>query len=149
MPKPKRMFVDDEANKENGSTMCNSNITDHPDFLVFDKDEDEAKDSTTKSKKKLKEKLIPDKVPSVDFYRDQWCNLLRVLWGDQAIIRLFKFPNIKETFVEGLEDTGFQNGFEFIVFQLSTYIFSKLLDSEETLLVNNRQNEIQLTSLKG
>ena len=29
------------------------------------------------------------------------------------------------------------------------YIFSKLLDSEENLLVNNGQNRIQLTTLKG
>lgn len=152
MQTPKRKHVENEDNdsdKENGPKVCNSNISDHPDPFVMNEEKEKTKDATTKSKKKLKEKIIPDKIPSVDFYREQWCNLLRSLWGDQMISRLFKFPNVKETFVGGLEDTNFHNGFEFIVFELSTYIFSKLLDSEENLLVNNGQNKIQLTSLKG
>ena len=152
MQTPKRKHVeyeDNDSDKENGPKVCNSNISDYPYPLVMNEDIEKTGDATTKSKKKLKEKMFVDKVPSVEFYRDQWCNLLRSLWGDKMISRLFKFPNVKETFVGGLEDTNFQNGFEFIVFELSTYIFSKLLDSEENLLVNNGQNKIHLTTLKG
>lgn len=153
MQKSKRKHIDGDDKENEQAIVLNSNISDHPDPIFVGKEE-ETKESTTKTrKKKQKENLIPDNVPSVEFYRDQWCNLLRAFWGDQAIVRLFKFPNVNETCVGDLEETGYANGFEFITFQIANYIFTKLFDCEEIVIVkeitNNEQLEIKLTSLTG
>ena len=88
----------------------------------------------------------------VECMRAQWCNVLREMWGDYSILRLFDCSSLKNTIVEDCAD-----GYSFIIATISEYIFSSIFNSESHIIVNEIaslgmhvvQTKIYMTSLQG
>jgi hypothetical protein len=127
---------------------------------VDDKEDDEDNEDIEHREKKQKLQAEEDKLEAEakqmqatqESQRLQWCKLLRELWGDYYILRLFNNNQISQTLISDCSE----DRTAFIIGALTDYVYSNILYSESFLVVEesicpnySQEKKIYLTSVKG